>query len=335
MTAFLSAAAALQESLSGEPACPATSPRTIRVALAGYGVVGQALAERIAHSKGFALAPILVRDESKTRAVTPPGELVSDRRALLADKPDILVDALSCAETGALLSEWALAQGIHVVSASKRVIAGAYPALSRCAEASGARLLYSAAVGGETPVLETIAAAVAEQEIVSVTGVLNGTVNFILDRLARGLSFAAALKQAQEAGFAEEDPAEDVSGADAAAKLRIVAAAAFGGSPTDYAFEAEALDGAAIARIEGSGKRYVQLAKVERRDGVVTGSVRLVPREEAGALPIGDGEWNAALIETADGFSRIVTGRGAGGAPTAGALLSDLVRLTREVGLGG
>lgn len=334
MTAFATAAAALQESLSGEPACPATSENIVRVALAGYGVVGQALAERIAHSHSFALAPILVRDTNKVRAVTPPGELVSDRRALLADKPDILVDALSCAETGALLCEWALAQGIHVVSASKRVIAGAYPALDRCAKVSGARFLYSAAVGGETPVLEAIAAAAAEQEIVSVTGVLNGTVNFILDRLSRGLSFAEALQQAQIAGFAEEDPSEDVSGADAAAKLRIVAAASFGGSPTDYAFKFEALDSAALARIEGQG-RFVQLATVERRDGIVTGSVRLVPREEAGALPIGDGEWNCARIEATDGFSRVVTGRGAGGAPTAGALLSDLVRLTREVGLGG
>lgn len=334
MTAFVSAAAALEESLSGDPACPATSEKIVRVALAGYGVVGQALAERIALAKGFALAPILVRDTNKVRAVMPPGELVSDRRALLADKPDILVDALSCAETGALLCEWALAQGIHVVSASKRVIAGAYPALDRCAKASGARFLYSAAVGGEAPVLEAIAAANDEQEIVSVTGVLNGTVNFILDRLSRGLSFSAALRQAQQAGFAEEDPSEDVSGADAAAKLRIVAAAAFGGSPTDYAFEFEALDSAALARIEGQG-RFVQLATVERREGIVTGSVRLAPREEAGALPIGDGEWNCARIETADGFSRVVTGRGAGGAPTAGALLSDLVRLTREVGLGG
>lgn len=317
------------------PACPAVAPEPVRVALAGYGVVGQALAVRIAQAKGFALAPILVRDIGKVRAVAPPGQLVSDRRALLADKPDILVDALSCAETGALLCEWALAQGIHVVSASKRVIAGAYPALARCAEASGARLLYSAAVGGEAPVLEAIAAAAVEQEVVFVTGVLNGTVNFILDRLSRGLSFAAALRQAQDAGFAEENPAEDVSGADAAAKLRIVAAAAFGGSPTDYDFKADALDAAATARIEGSGQRFVQLAKVERRDGIVTGSVRLVPREKAGALPIGDSEWNAARIETADGFSRVVTGRGAGGAPTAGALLSDLVRLTREVGLGG
>lgn len=330
MTAFSSAAAAL-----AEPACPAVSARPVRVALAGYGVVGQALADRIAHSPGFALGPILVRDPAKARAVTPPCALTSDRRALLADKPDILVDALSCAETGALLCQAALARGIDVVSASKRVIAGCYPALAECAAAGASRFLYSAAVGGETPVLETIAAARAEQDIVSVTGVLNGTVNFILDRLARGLPYAKALKAAQVAGFAEENPTEDVSGADASAKLSIVAAAAFGGSPTDYRFEAEALDAASIARIAGSGERWVQLARVERCAGRVTGSVRLVPRIATGALPIGDGAWNAALIETADGFSRTVTGRGAGGAPTAGALLSDLVRLTRETGLGG
>lgn len=334
MTNIASAATAAESPADGDYSLARPLYPPVRVALAGYGVVGQALAERLAASPAIELSAILVRDAERARRVTPQCPVTTDRRTLLASKPDILVDVVSCAETGALLSEWALTQGIHVVSASKRVIAGCYPALAECAGRGGARFCYSAAVGGETPVLETVAAAAADQEVVSVAGVLNGTVNFILDRLSRGFGFGAALKAAQAAGFAEENPAEDLSGADAAAKLKIIAATAFGGSPTDYDFDAEPLDTAALARIEGSGERWVQLARVERGGGCVTGSVRLVPRGAAGALPVGEGEWNCALVTTADGFSRVCSGRGAGGGPTAGALLSDLARLIRETGLG-
>jgi homoserine dehydrogenase len=308
-----------------------TSPRRrTKVAIAGYGIVGQALAERLAGDAAYEIVAILVRDPARPRRVAPPCPLTTDRRALLARRPDVLIDVLSCAETGALLSELALARGIDLVSASKRVIAGAYPSLVACAAGGEASFLYSAAVGGETPILETVAAAAAEQEVTAVAGIFNGTVNFILGRLARGLCYETALKEAQALGFAEENPHEDVSGADAAAKLRIVAATAFGGVPGDYDFPADALDLDKAARIAASGERWVQLARVERRDGRVTGSVALVPRSAAGVLPLAEDEWNCALVTTTDGFSRSCLGRGAGGAATAGAILSDLSLLARE-----
>ena len=312
---------------------PAPARRRVKLAIAGYGIVGQALVERLREADAFEIQAILVRDPARERRVAPPCPLTTDRRTFLAGDPDILIDVLSCAETGALLSEWALARGIHLVSASKRVIAGCHAALDDCAAGSGARFLYSAAVGGETPILETVAGAAAERGVTSVAAILNGTVNFILDGLARGLSYREVLKAAQAAGFAEEDPYEDVSGADAGAKLRIVAATAFGGTPADYDFPVEALDEAKAARIAASGERWVQLAQVERRSDRVAGSVSLRPRSAAGALPPVEREWNCAVVATADGFSRSCVGRGAGGTPTAGALIADLARLTREAGL--
>lgn len=314
-----------------EPPPPQSIQRPLAVAIAGYGTVGQTLAEQLGASSQFRVCAVLVRDPRRDRRVPPPCALTTDRRAFLASHPDILVDALSCAETGALLSEWALSRGIHVVSASKRVIAGCYPSLVRCAEGTGARLLYSAAVGGETPILETIAAAAAQGEIASVTAILNGTVNFILTGLARGLSFAAALEGARAAGFAEEDPTEDLSGADALAKLRIIAATAFGGMPTDHAFDVEPLDEAALGRIDRSGERWIQVAQVERRHGRIVGGVALRPRATAGPVPVADDEWNCALVTGRDGSSRSCVGRGAGGAPTASAIISDLARLTGEL----
>ena len=331
MTYPLSAAVPVARTVSAPPPLP--QPRPLRVAVAGYGIVGQALAERLAHAPHYEITSILVRDPARERRVAAPCAVTTDRRAFLDGAPDVLVDVLSCAETGALLCEWALARGIHVVSASKRVIAGCYGTLARCAAPSGARFLYSAAVGGETPILEGVAAAVFEGGVASVSGILNGTVNYILDGLARGLPFDAALRAAQAAGFAEEDPSEDLSGADALAKLRIIAATAFGGEPIDYAFDVEPLDRAAAERIAASGERWVQLAEVRRGEGRVTGSVSLRPRSAVPGLPVVDGEWNCALITTRDGFSRTCVGRGAGGAPTAGALIGDLVRLGRELNL--
>jgi homoserine dehydrogenase len=316
-----------------EAAPPFVRPRRrpVRVAIAGYGNVGQALVERLVGDQDFEVCAILVRDPGRPRRVPPPCPLTTDRRELLASEADVLIDVLSCAETGALLSQGALARGIHLVSASKRVIAGCHATLDDCAKGSGAHFHYSAAVGGETPILETVRAAAREGEVASVTAILNGTVNFILDGLSRGLGFEAALKAAQDAGFAEEDPSEDLSGADATAKLRIVAATAFGGVPADYDFPAEPLAEATARRIAASSERWVQLARVERRDGRVTGSVELRPRSAAGALPLVEREWNCALVTTADGFSRTCFGRGAGGAPTAGAILADLAQLTRDV----
>lgn len=328
-----STSAAVRCSPSPVVGAPLAHVRPVTIAIAGYGIVGQALVERLHGDPAFRIQAILVRDASRERRVAPPCPVTTDRRALLAGNPDILIDVLSCAETGALLSEWALARGIHLVSASKRVIAGCHDALERCASGSGAHFLYDAAVGGETPILETVASAAAEGPIASISAVLNGTVNFILDRLAHGLSFEAALKDAQAAGFAEEDPTEDVSGADACAKLRIIAATAFGGSPTDYDFKAEALDAATATRIARSGERWVQLARIEQVAGRVTGSVTLQPRSAVGALPAVEREWNCVLVTGEDGFSRAVAGRGAGGNATAGALIADLARLTRETRL--
>ncbi|HYJ53239.1 MAG TPA: hypothetical protein VEW04_08700 [Allosphingosinicella sp.] len=298
---------------------PLAERRPLRIALAGYGVVGQALAARLAREPGFEIVSILVRDLGRTRAVGPPCPLTDRSEAFLAAEADILVDALSCDDTGERLSRALLTSGAHVVSASKRVVARAGRSLTDLAGETGGSLLYSAAVGGAAPVLETIAEARAAGEIDEVVATLNGTVNFILDRLAAGAEFDAALEAARAAGFAEKDCACDLEGHDAAAKLRLIAAAAFGADPATVAVTAEPLDAERAVEIARSGRRWLQVARLTRTSAEVT-------LEPAGAcgLPALPGEWNSARVTLDGGAVFGCVGRGAGGAATAEAIVADL-----------
>lgn len=313
----------------------AASPRgrcrpPLKIALAGYGVVGQAVADALRGDSRFEIAAILVRDLTRPRAVVPPVSPTDDLGRFLAAEADIVIDLLSCARTGRTVSGAALAAGAHVVSASKRVISAHQSELQAKARQSGARLLYAAAVGGAAPVLETVAEAARRGAVREVRGVLNGTVNFILDRLHQGCSFDEALVAARTAGFAEEDPSEDLSGADAAAKLSLIAHAAWGRPTRSVTVECEALDAALAARITASGERWVQCAELDAPDGIVRARVRLRPVREAGGIPALRDENNCARIVTCDGSLFACEGRGAGGPATAEAILADLARIRSE-----
>lgn len=308
-------------------AAPVSARRPLRIALAGYGVVGQALAKRLGSEPDFEIVSILVRDPGRTRAVTPPCPLGGDVEAFFATPADILIDVLSCDATGEALSRRLLAAGRHVVSASKRVVARAGAELDALAAAQGGTLRHSAAVGGAAPVLETVAEARRAGEIAEVAAVLNGTVNFILDRLHAGADLDAALDEARAAGFAEEDSSADLEGHDAAAKLKLIAARAFGVDPAGVDVTTEALDDAAAVRIRASGRRWVQAARLT--EGAAR--VELVFADEAG-LPALPGEWNCARVTTRDGRDFACVGRGAGGAATAEAVVADLFDLRETAG---
>jgi homoserine dehydrogenase len=309
----------LSVALKSDPPA-ACSGAPLRIALAGFGIVGQALARRLAREPDFEIVAILVRDKARARTVHPPCPPTDDRAAFHAVPADILVDVLSCDTTGESLSLERLAAGQHVVSASKRVVARAHGALAGLAATHGGSLRYSAAVGGAAPVLETVAAARAAGGVAEVAAILNGTVNFILDRLAAGADFASALAEARAAGFAEEDSSSDLEGHDAAAKLKLIAAEAFDADPAAVDVRTEPLDAALADRIRGS--RWIQVSRLTRAGAEVT----LRPACEAG-VPALPGEWNAARVTAADGRLFECAGRGAGGAPTAEAIMGDLCRL--------
>ena len=301
--------------------------RHVRISLAGYGIVGQAVAERLRQERSFEIVAILVRDVDRERAVQAPCPLTADRKAFLKIPTDVIVDVLSCEETGSVVCNALLHGGVHVVSASKRLISGDHGQLAEAAASGGSSLLYSAAVGGSAAVLETVDAARAAGPIKEVVGILNGTVNYILQRLAQNIAFDDALAEAKLLGFAEENPESDLSGEDAAAKLRLIAHRALGVSPASVEVATERLDQRAALKIAASGERWVQVARVARSGALVCADVSLQPLREVSALPAVVNEWNCAAATLEDGRVFRCLGRGAGGAATAEAIIADLYEL--------
>lgn len=308
------------------PARSAKAPAApLRVALAGCGVVGGGLLPRLLADARFEVTGVLVRDPGKARDVAiPEGLLTSDPAALLAREPDVLVDAISDASTGLALTRAALGRGIDVVSANKQAIGGDLSGLTALAASGGAALLYSASVGGGAPLIETVRRARDHGDIVRIEAVLNGTCNFILNRLAGGMAFDAAVAAAQAAGFAEADPSADLSGLDAAAKLAILAHEAAGWRLPVEAVAREVLSG---ARRSPAGP-VRQIARLD-----LPGRSAAVAFEAAGGDPLfadlAD-EGNALRVTTADGRVFTARGRGAGRVPTAESVWADLTDLLAD-----
>ena len=298
--------------------------RVLRVGLAGCGVVGGGVLSRLLGDPRFEVVGVLVRDSARPRDVVIPARLaLSDPAALLAREPDILVEAISDASTGLALIRAALARGVDVVSANKQAVGADLPALVALAGASGARLHYSACVGGGAPLIETVRRARAHGAVVRIEAVLNGTCNFILNRLSEGLALDAALTAARAAGFAEADPSADLTGLDAGAKLAILGHEARQGRLTaEVARETLGPD------VELPQGRIRQLARLDVRTGEVGVVLRAVDGDPLFAdLP---DEWNALRVTTGDGRVFTARGRGAGRVPTTESVWADLAELAAD-----
>ncbi|GAA0611086.1 hypothetical protein GCM10009422_02430 [Brevundimonas kwangchunensis] len=308
---------------------PATAPRetprpekVLRVALAGCGVVGGGVLERLLRDARFEVVGVLVRNPDRARQTAiPAGLALTDPAALLAREPDVLVEAISDASTGLALIRAALTRGVDVVSANKQAVGGDLPALTALAASTGARLLYSASVGGGAPLIETVRRAKAHGPVVRIEAVLNGTCNFILNRLADGVAFDEALNAAQKAGFAEEDPTADLSGQDAAAKLAILAHEALDGGLSPDRIGRDILSAVTIP----DGKRVRQVSSLDVRSGHV-GVAFLDADGDPLFANLAD-EWNALRVTTEDGRNFIAKGRGAGRLPTTTSVWADLSEL--------
>lgn len=307
----------------------ATKPRKLKVALAGCGVVGGGVLERLlADSDHYEIVGVLVRDPKKPRDPQPAADiLTSDPDHLLSLGADLLVEALSEGRPAERLIRKALALGLDVVTADKQAVAFDLPGLLAAAQAGGGRLLYSAAVGGGSPMLETVREARRHGQVVELQAVLNGTCNFILDRVGQGAAFSDALEEARRAGFAEEDPSSDLEGHDAAAKLRILAWEAFGVMLDDTAVTRDVLDAEAAARL--GGRPVKQVGRLIRRDEVVEARVELVEVGPDSPFHGLRGERNALQIAGEDGRTWTCIGRGAGRWPTAESVLADVSDVRR------
>jgi homoserine dehydrogenase len=305
-------------SVAGRDVASVNPDRPVRVAIAGCGVVGGGLYLRLRQDPRFQIVGVLVRSTTRLRAPQPDPEIVTTTlNDVLATRPDVILDCLSDGEAGLALTHAALSAGVSVISANKQAIGPTLADLDDLAQANGAIFAYSAAVGGGAPVIETLLRARRHGPVARIEGVLNGTVNFLLNQLGGGAAFATALTDARRLGFAEEDPTADLSGLDAATKLTILSALAWD-RPTP------------LATIETLSAQTALPAGPIRQIGradAISGEVVFQPVEGDTLFADLPDEWNALRVICEDGTVFTCRGRGAGRWPTAESVWADLLDL--------
>ncbi len=331
--------------------------KTLKVALLGAGNVGSQVA-RILRNDADALAArtgarlelvgIAVRNVDAPREVELRRELYTTDASALVRGADIVIELMGGLEPAKTLILEAIEHGATVVTGNKALLAVDGPALYEKADAAGVQLSYEAAVAGAIPILRPITDSLAGDKITRVMGIVNGTTNFILDAMdSTGAEFADALAEATRLGYAEADPTADIEGHDAAAKGAILASLAF---HTRFALEdvhCQGITGVTatdIAAAKEAGYVIKLLAIAEKIDqtddaGQPTSGVSvrvhptLIPREH----PLGAvrGAFNAVFVEAENAGELMFYGAGAGGAPTASAVMGDVVSAARRLVLGG
>jgi homoserine dehydrogenase len=312
--------------------------KTWRVGVAGLGTVGGGLLKFLAAAPGFAPAggraeviAVSARNRSRKRDIDISDMAWFDDPAALAASPDIdiFVELVGGSDGPAKVAvETALKHGKPVVTANKALIAEHGQELAVLAEAQGVPLLFEAAVMGGAPAVKMLREALVGEELVSVAGILNGTCNYILTEMeAAGRDFGDVLAEAQRLGYAEADPTMDIGGFDAAHKITILAALAFGCAPDYPSAEIEGLDRIELQDIRLArdlGYRIKLVASAERIDGGV--SVRVHPALAPLDHPLAQaqGALNALFIEGRRIGRLFLQGPGAGSGPTAAAVAADI-----------
>jgi homoserine dehydrogenase len=309
-----------------------TTPPT-RVLLLGVGTVGGGVYRRLlAMPEHFRVVGAFVRARFLALAEEVPlTAMQTNEEALQSLECDVVVDALPGLEPSTRLVSAFLSRGIDVVSANKAVITESGPALGTLAARHGASLRYSAAVGGSAPMLEAVRSLAATGEIASMTAILSGTCNFVLEQCEHGAPLCEAVRDAQARGYAEANASEDLSGRDAGRKLRILARHAFGREVDTLSVEGiveTRLEQLLSDSREGHSLRLLG-ATSKRNSGKVVAHVCLEWIGEDHPLANIGSEWNALAITLVSGETTVVTGRGAGRWPTTEAVMADLLELRR------
>jgi homoserine dehydrogenase len=322
-----------------------TTSGVCRVGLIGLGTVGAAVAEillrrrnEIAARTGVTihLHRVAVAHPERARGITlPDGVLAADARGLLDDPDvDVVAELIGGIEPARTYVHTALARGKAVVTANKHLMSTRGEELRAAAAAGRVDLFFEASVGGGIPVIKTIQEALAGNRIHQIMGIVNGTTNFILTRMAHdGLGFGEALAEAQRLGYAEADPRDDVDGHDAAAKLAILASVAFNSRVVGSDVYREGI-GQVTPRIIGYARELgfvVKLLAIARDvNGAIEARVHpaLLPARHPLAAVLD--ELNAVLIEGDPVGPVVLEGRGAGGGPTASAVVGDLIDAARN-----
>ena len=319
---------------------------TLKVALLGGGTVGSQVARLLTENAddfaaragaGLEVVGVAVRDTTKSRAGIDDALLTDDPMALVT-RPDVdlVIEVMGGIEPTRELILAAMANGASVVSANKALIAQDGATLHQAAEDNNVDLYYEAAVAGAIPLLRPLRESLVGDRVRRVLGIVNGTTNYMLTKMdEEGADYDEVLAQAQELGYAEADPTADVEGLDAAAKAAILAGLAFHSpvSLSDVYCEGMSKVTAADIRAASDAGFVVKLLAIaelsDDRDGVI---VRVHPAMVPRTHPLASvrDAYNAVYVEAESAGQVMFYGRGAGGEPTASAVLGDLVAVARN-----
>jgi homoserine dehydrogenase len=325
------------------------SHRTVKVALLGCGVVGSQVARLLTEQAGdlaarvgapVELVGIAVRRLGLARDVDLPEELfTTDAEALVSRGDiDVVVEVIGGIEPARSLILSALESGASVVSANKALLAEDGSTLFEVAEKTGRDIYYEAAVAGAIPILRPLRESLAGDQVTRVLGIVNGTTNFILDRMdSSGAGFNEALEEAQSLGYAEADPTADVEGFDAAAKAAILASLAFHTRVTAADVHREGIADVTASDVASAAEmgcvvKLLAICALENGPNGPAVSARVHPAMIPRSHPLASVReaFNAVFVESEAAGQLMFYGPGAGGAPTASAVMGDLVTVARN-----
>ena len=312
----------------------ASARKPLRIAVFGFGTVGSSVARILVDSKpeGLQLTHVFNRNVARKKADWVPSDVTwsEDADAVLASDVDVVVELAGGLDPAGTWVRKALDAGKCVVTANKKLIAYQGVELERLAAARGGHLKYGAAVAGGIPVIPGLEQGLAGDRITRMEGILNGTCNFILSKMEAGAEYATVLAAAQAKGYAEADPTEDVGGYDARAKLAILMRLALRVvvDPDEIVPQPiTAVTAVDFSYAKDLGCTIRQVARAEERGGTVAATVGPMLVDAHSPLAWSRGTENMVILSGKYGGDVVFSGHGAGGHPTAVAVVSDLMAL--------
>jgi len=314
----------------------------LRVAVLGFGTVGSSVARILTEHPpaGLQLTHVFNRSvhRKRTDLISPSVKWTEDIGEILSSDADIVIELIGGLDPAGKWIRQALESGKSVVTANKQVIAQQGPELVRLAHKYGQHIAFGASVAGGVPVIAGLQEGLAGDELIQLCGILNGTCNYILTRIERaGVSFEEALREAQKLGFAEANPAEDVDGLDARAKLTILARAGL------HVSAASEIPARSISTLEPIDFEYAklldctirQISRAERTADRLFAAVEPMLISRSSPLAGVEGPQNLVMSTGKFGGETVFAGHGAGGNATAVAVVSDLISIARSRQTGG
>ena len=309
--------------------------KTLKIGLFGFGCVGQGLYHVLNNSTGFKadIVKIGLKDKSKKRTI--PQELITFDKWEILNNPEInvIVELIDDADEAFIIVSEALKKGKHVVTANKKLLAVHLEELYQLQKQNNVSLLYEASACASIPILRTLEEYFDNEELEKVSGIFNGTTNYILtETINEKLSYANTLKQAQDLGFAETDPTSDVEGFDPKYKAVIISLHAFG-----LIIKQEDVLNIGITTLHDNDIKYasekgykIKLTPIIQRIGENSVTVFVAPRfiKADNHLFYVDNEFNGVIVEGKFSGKQFLQGRGAGSYPTGAAVLSDISALS-------